>query len=65
MIHIGETSRACPDDPYEKRLQIELFQSNVYPSAIRNYFKLPAEVSEDSVKTEEKQPLQTETFNFN
>ena len=34
-----------PDDPYEKRLQIELFQSNFYPATIRNYFKLPEDVT--------------------
>ena len=61
-IHIGETYWACPDDPYDKRLQIELFQSNVIPSAIRYYFKLPENVSDDSVKTEEKQPLKSWNF---
>ena len=56
-----ETSWACPDDPYEKRLQIELFQSSFYPALIRNYFKLPEEV-DDSDQIEEKKAFNTWTF---
>ena len=56
---IDENLKARQDDPYEKRLQIELFQSNFYPTAIRNYFKLPEDLNEkDFDEMEEKQPLQ-------
>ena len=55
---IDENLIARQDDPYEKRLQIELFQSKFYPTAIRNYFKLPEDVNEnDFNEMEEKQPL--------
>ena len=50
--------KASPDDPYEKKLQLELFQSQFYPAAIRNYFKLPDDTSKDDIdQMNEKQPL--------
>ena len=54
-----EISTASPDDPYEKRLQIELFQSHFYPAVIRNYFKLSTDKSGKENDQKEAQSLFT------
>ena len=36
----NEPWKASPNDPYDKKLQIELFKSSIYPESVQNYFKL-------------------------
>ena len=53
-----EATQASPDDPYDKKLQIELFQSPVYPEFLQNYFKLDEIENEKS----EKKAMYCESF---
>ena len=55
---LDEATKASPDDPYDKKLQIELFQSPFYPEALQNYFKLEEIANEKS----EKKAMYSESF---
>ena len=53
-----EAIKASSNDPYNKKLQIELFQSPFYPKALQNYFKLEEVENEKS----EKKAMYSESF---
>ena len=49
--------KESPLDPYEEKLQIELFQSAFYPEFLRQYFKLPENKNFDNIDIDEKKLL--------